>query len=184
MANVRPRPNVWQAKIAGSPGPAKRIIRAASGARHRPRSHGSPLLNRNRPPTSGRSEIPSNVAAGLSRSTRFVPPNIGIRARISRLRSGVVHNPPDRMVDCLRGDLHPERDDGEFRVSPAVPAHVDGDQAIPDRLVPLAGPKLRLPPIMTKPPPRLLTSSTVHSSCSAVNAPSADVAANDHVVTE
>ena len=31
-------------------------------------------------------------------------------------------------------------------------------------------PKLVWPPIMANPPPRLLTSSTVHSSCSGVNA--------------
>ena len=32
-------------------------------------------------------------------------------------------------------------------------------------------PKLRLPPIITNPPPRLVTSSTVHSSCSGRERP-------------
>ena len=110
------------------------------------------------------------MAAGLSRSMRFVPWNIGMRSSTWRLRS-------DRPRSA--------RWDGRRPSAGRPPGNVPSTYSERPGPFPLIStgmrpsqtvwshppePKLVWPPIMTKPPPRLLTSSTVHSSCSGVNA--------------
>ena len=81
------------------------------------------------------------MAAGLSRSIKIVPVNAGIRDRISRLRSGSSAIRQIGWFERFGWDVHPERDDGEFRIAAGMHANVHGNQAIPDRLVPLSGTK-------------------------------------------